>query len=777
VAAETLLDALDAALDARVRSGPGELAPVALLWPDQARQWGPIAAALRGRRLVLELGEYEPDAFRGPAYWIRSVLDGVIEAPHAGEPGATPVVYLPAYARSDIRAVEEADERLKPLAELQYRGTIFAQQNGRDWTVAAFLQSKLGGLGVEVADDGATREAILRARAELAAQLVADLRRRAPLRASFFDSLLAPDLDRDVLAWLNDPAAFQAALSAEQWEAFRSRFSDRFGIGLEGGELALAGQLGRRAGAWDEVWERYTEAPGRYPMLEQRLRDAAPKRVGQSVGLFDGPLGAWPQDNDAAEARLRRAYLELASLDAAAAADRIAALEREHAERRDWVWASLGEAPLAAASAHLATLAAVTRKLPPAGSVPDLVDAYAEDGWRADEAVMRALAAVTTKADRDAVAGAIRAVYVPWLDGAVRRFQDAVGPLASDYRVEALTDWPAGTCVVFVDGLRFDVGRRVEAALAAKGYAVTLRPRLTALPTITATAKPAASPVVAYLGPGSGLAPAPRDGGADLGIAGLRALLTRNGYQVLADGESGDPTGRAWTEHGDIDELGHKQEAKLPALLDDEVRSVRERIADLLDAGWRQVAVVTDHGWLYLPDGLPKVELPLYLTKDERMRKGRTARLADGAVAPAGTVPWYWDPDVRMAVAPGISAFVAGAVYEHGGVSQQECVTPLITVSAAAAPRGPVALEIRWRGLRADIVVTGAPPGAAVDLRSKAGAPETSLLAAPVAVDAEGTARALVADDDALARSVFLVLLDADGHVIAQETVLVGGEG
>ena len=33
---------------------------------------------------------------------------------------------------------------------------------------------------------------------------------------------------------------------------------------------------------------------------------------------------------------------------------------------------------------------------------------------------------------------------------------------------------------------------------------------------------------------------------------------------------------------------------------------------------------MTDHGWLYVPGGLPEVELPYYLTKDERMKKGRT---------------------------------------------------------------------------------------------------------------------------------------------------------
>lgn len=776
IGAATFLDALLAALDARVRNGAAELPPVALLWPDEACQWQPIVSQVRARRLVLELGDYDPENLRGPAYWIRGVLDGAIAAP-VSNLELVPIVYLPGYARSDIRAVEEADAKLKPIAELQYRGTIFAQVNGRDWTIAAFLRSKLGGLGIEIPDDQATKDAMLRARVELAAQLVDDLRRRAPLRASFFDSLLTPDLDRDVLSWLNDPGAFRASLDPAKWDAFRARFADRFGIGLDEGEIAVAGQLGRRSGAWGGVWQRYAEAPDRYPTVEQRLRDAAPKRVRDSVGMFDGPLGAWPQDNEEAEARLRRAYAEIAALDASAAAERVAALEREHGERRSWIWAGLGEAPLAAASAHLAVMATNTRLLLPPGSVSELVDGYVAGAWLADDAVLRALAATTAKPDRDAVSGVVRAMYEPWLDAGARRFQEAVGPTASDYVVELLADWPEGTCLIFVDGLRFDVGKRVEAALSSKGHAATIRARLAALPTITSTAKPAVSPIVEHLGPGGGLAPVPKAGGADLAIAGLRALLTANGYQVLQDGDCGDPHGRAWTEHGDVDELGHKQQAKLPVLLDGEVGSLCERIVGLLDAGWRQVVVVTDHGWLYLPGGLPKVELPYYLTKDEKMRKGRTGRLADGAVAPGGTVPWFWDPAVRMAVAPGIAAFVAGEVYEHGGVSLQECVTPVITVRSAPAPRGPVALSISWRGLRADVAAAGAPDGSRIDLRHKAGDPATSLVAGPVPVLADGAARILVEDADAIETSAFLVLLDADERVIAQDTVIIGGEG
>jgi len=130
-----------------------------------------------------------------------------------------------------------------------------------------------------------------------------------------------------------------------------------------------------------------------------------------------------------------------------------------------------------------------------------------------------------------------------------------------------------------------------------------------------------------------------------------------------------------------------------------------------------------------------------------------------------------------MAVAPGIATFVAGAVYEHGGISPQECVTPVITVRAAAAPRSPVVITIAWRGLRADVAAAGAPSGASVDLRRKAGDPTTSLIAGPVILTSDATARILVVLEDAIGAAAFLVVVAEGGGVIAQETVTVGGEG
>jgi len=376
--------------------------------------------------------------------------------------------------------------------------------------------------------------------------------------------------------------------------------------------------------------------------------------------------------------------------------------------------------------------------------------------------------------DVDAVTSAARSIYKDWLEESARRWQAALTADPGSYRVEPV-DWPAGTCVLFTDGLRLDVAKRLEKSLLVRSLEVDLRVRLTALPSVTPTAKPAVSPIAQALGPGQAFAPAPLAGGADVGAESLRRQLTTAGYQVLEQDQTGDPAGKAWTELADIDKLGHEHTAKLPTLLDGEVRSLAERIATLLKAGWQRVAVVTDHGWLYLPGGLPKADLPQHLTKNEQMRKGRAARLATGATVDVLTVAWYWDSSVRVALAPGISSFVAGATYEHGGATPQECVTPVLVVVAGRQAK-PLEIEVQWRGLRVDVTVVNAAHGTTVDLRKKTGDPASSIIGGQQLVGMDGKVSVLVSDDSLEGTSVFLAVLDSAGSALAQRAVTVGGD-
>src|SRR5438105_4464982 len=67
-----------------------------------------------------------------------------------------------------------------------------------------------------------------------------------------------------------------------------------------------------------------------------------------------------------------------------------------------------------------------------------------------------------------------------------------------------------------------------------------------------------------------------------------------------------------------------------------ELRTLERRVAALIEHGWKQLVVVTDHGWLLLPGGLPKADLPEHLTE---VRKGRCARLKEGSKTDQQVVP------------------------------------------------------------------------------------------------------------------------------------------
>jgi hypothetical protein len=779
VSDRTFLDALVDALDtARRATGGGGFSPAAaLLWPDESRDWEPLVELVARRLPVLTLGAWDVTRRSGPAYWLRCVIDRAIAA--EGLDDAAPLIYLPGYGKAQLRAIEEAPAEIQPIAELQYRGAVFSQVNGKDWTIPAFLQAgSYGGLGIEVAADNATRAAIRQAREQLASVRVERLKAGAPLGAGFFNELLAPDLPRLILEWLDDPVVFKAARPDAEWSAFREQFRQLYRLDLvDDGPVKVAEYLGTRPDdAWERVWRRFAEAPSLYGHVPDRLRAARPAPPKRGEGLFDR-LDSWPQVNDEAEVNLRSALVALGQMTAPQARARIAELEQLHRDRRSWVWSHLGRSQLADALAQLAKLGLATARVPIRATVAAIVADYASAGWQADDAAMRALAAVSTAEDLAAVEVAVRSVYGPWLEDAASAFQKAA---RSGYEAAQAPDWPAGTCVIFSDGLRYDVGKRLEAALLERGLAVELRSRLTAVPSVTGTAKPFASAARPALGPGPDFDPAVTDGGTRVTTDVLRRQLVAVGYQVLGPAEPGDVSGRAWTELGNIDSLGHDQTPKLPRLIDGEIAALAERIGGLLARGWRQVAVVTDHGWLYLPGGLPKVDLPQHLTVGGANRKARCGRLEQGATTTLQTVPWTWDPTVSIAVPPGSSAFEAGQVYEHGGLSPQECVTPLLVVrvqeGVPAAAGAEVSISVRWRGLRGVVSVFGAPSGASLDLRRKAGDPASSVVQAIAALAPDGSARLLVEDEDLIGTTVFAVVLDAAGTVVGQAVIEVGAD-
>jgi hypothetical protein len=171
---------------------------------------------------------------------------------------------------------------------------------------------------------------------------------------------------------------------------------------------------------------------------------------------------------------------------------------------------------------------------------------------------------------------------------------------------------------------------------------------------------------------------------------------------------------------------------------------------------------------------MEKAELP---TATAEVKRGRCARLKSGAVVEAPTVPWYWDQDVRIALAPGVTCFEAGKEYEHGGVSPQECIVLRLTITAGAASAATGGLEIarvKWLGLLCRIELSGVGQGVVADLRALPADPNTSIAEKAKETTSTGKVSLVVPDEEHQGERAHLVLIGPGGQILAQREVMVG---
>jgi hypothetical protein len=750
--------------------------PAVVLWPDRERLWVPVISAFRLRLpQLLTLGAYDSSARTGPAVWLRCMIARSL--PEAEWPStAIPIIYLPGVSRQDLRAVAECPPSLMPLAELQFRGAFWSQGNHRDWTVLAFLQSSEGGLGLDVARDAATLEAIKTSLSKLLETDVQELTGHR-LEASDFHALLAPDPIRELLAWVNDSKGTKARMSDAEWEAFCHSCKEQFGLHpAKDGALRAAELMGLRQGNWARVWERFREAPRRYPSLPVWLRKAKP--TDDDLFLKDGDE-TWPQSNETHEAALRKSLKGCDRKSPKVVYETVKQLEALHGRRRAWVWADLDEAPLAVALKALVVLADACTKPVAGGSMADLAASYTQDGWQADAAAIEALQRVEKQEDVEAIRSVVRALYMPWMESMAVAFQKLVKADPSAIRSPAtrsISEVPSGTVVLFADGLRFDLAQQLQRVLTERGFQADQVWRWTALPTVTPTAKPAASPIAELFTGDHACAdfkPRMKEGGKDLTSERFKQLLAEHGCQVLADQKPMQVDGVGWIEYGSIDSTGHKDGWKLAKRLPEELSGLAETIVGLLDAGWRKVRVVTDHGWLLMPGGLPKIDLPKFLAET---RWGRCAMVKEGAQTDLPSVPWHWDSTVHIAVPPGVGAFKVGLEYAHGGLSLQECLVPELTISSLGSSVPEVSiLSLKWVGLRCRVQASPGATGLQADIRESIADKTTSLIAKPKEIEPDGQASLLISDDRKSGAKATVVLVDVNENVVAKLETVIGG--
>ncbi len=744
--------------------------PRVVLWPDGDQLWSTVVPLLQDAMpelLVLDPAGSGPR--RGPATLVRYLL----AQPMGGD---TPIVYLPGVSRQSFRGAAGFPDSARHLFALQYLGQFWEQRSGKDWTPFAFLSSMEGGLSLEVARDEASKAA-------LAAQLENTL--RAPLaqltgkrlEATDFFALATADPIRSLLLWMSSPESAKAGWSVAEWNSFCGIAKQEFGLDpARDGVLTAAERLAEGpSAAWNRAWDRYRESPRSYAGVRERLAQVVP------TGLFAAHDERLPRVNEAREGELRLGLLGLGSLPEVAARSRLTELCHAHAPRMKWVWSALGGTPLAEAAFYLG----VMTKQMAAGFAGDDWDSVAAnftaDGWRVDGAAWRAFASARMGEDAKAVTVALRAVYLPWLEMQAERLQGFTTSYPNTTPLDAWTLAPeAGSVILFVDGLRFDLGQELQRLLKSDGLDVTLEHRWSALPTVTATAKPAWVPLAGHLNGNdvtAGFEPSLSETGKPLKTAEFRRMLDTIGWTWTDPREFGDPSQSAWTETGSFDHYGHDIGARLAWRIEEELDATVIRVRELLRQGWKKVVIVTDHGWLLLPGGLPKVDLPKHLTVS---RWGRCAVPEPGAQHGFPQTSWFWGGEHPIVLSPGISVFQGGMEYAHGGLSLQEALTPVLTVMSNGSSGPPsVSIEsVKWVGLRLVVKLAGDMTGVVVDVRTKAADSTSSVLVEPgqtKAPDETGTISLPVEGDNRLGEAALVVVLKA-GAVVAKRPVTIGGD-
>lgn len=755
-----------------------QVAPACILWPDHDRVWeGAVPTLQEQLPELFVFGAWDQEKKTGPAIWLKCVISRLMEG--ASYPsGSVPIVYLPGVSRGDLRAIDSCKVELKPIAELQYRGTIWSHPNGRDWTPQAFLKVYCG---IDVAGDNATKESLPRAISALLEEEVTSLQGKR-LDAAFFNKLIVGDPVKNLLAWIDNCEGFRARQCDGSWQAFVETCKSEYAFDPDTQSvLDAASILALHESRWLPVWERYCDAPERYPNIPVHIRKC---EMPSKHDLFSGDesFEGWPQWNSYREKELLESLKQLAGKPTETARAGIIALENAHAVRRSLVWARLGEAPMAIVLEHLTRLANTTSSSMAVGGFSDIQDRYARSGWLADDAMLRVLACKCRHDEKAVIEALARTIYLPWCDEAARHLQQLSEkdgyPFTSNSKY-ASDPVAQGECTLFVDGLRFDVGRRLAGLLEIQGLLVSEAPVWSALPSVTATAKPAVSPVREHFKGADSSAdfePSLRTGSrSQKGSQALGKLLADKGWLVLDKTTNGTGEGHAWCETGDIDKQGHDNGIKLASLLDDSLAGVVERVEQLLGAGWKTIRIVTDHGWLLMPGGLPKIELPADLTAS---KWGRCASLKEGAHSREHLYPWFWNSTVHFALADGASCYHANSEYAHGGLSIQECLTDQLTVTAAVSVGSLFAVKITdvsWVNQRCNVSIEGMADGVVVDLRMRSGDPESSLLDGEAKQVENGKASFVIEDDSNNGKSAAVVLLDGKGNVVAQAKTQVAG--
>jgi hypothetical protein len=745
--------------------------PEVILWPDPESQWATIIPDLQKTYPALLIyGSYDPSKNQGPAIWIKCMVAQML--PEAKwDNTETPIIYLPGVAKNDLKNIQNAGLDFQPLIEYQYTGTVFTQENGREWTISAIIQNTSNGLGLKLTQDVATKDALKKVLPFIFedAEVLFD---RPIIDSTFLNNQLFPDIISNILKWMCKGDTAIANMDPGSKEVFISLCKSQYDFAPDHKNIkAIAEKLGSQRNSWKHVWQHYINAPHRYPEIEELLRLAKPADLG--TGMFAFPEESWPQVNDAKEDELRESLQKVSKLLKKEILVKLRALAGEHEVRKNWVWAELGYAPLINSLHHLLKMTEQALAPYPSSSIDELTDYYIKKGYLIDQAMRKSLAAVKTEKDKLVIKSLIIAIYKPWLEAITQKFQTLVEENASIFTSQK-ANVESESYVLFVDAFRYELAEEFTNTLKDSGFNVELTTSWSAIPSVTPTAKPNVSPIAPAVSTNSLINEfRPQlQSGRDLQTPAFRDFLSANNYNFIPNSSAIVPGKNYWQEIGDIDTKGHQEQSDVVKRIGELFEKVIEVIEAAFQKGIKRIKIVTDHGWLLLPGGLPKAQLNSGLTET---RWGRCALIKQGANTKLLHLPWRWNPGIFIAYAPGISFFKANEEYAHGGVSIHECLVPVLIIENknSMVISGEIK-AVKWVNLKCTIITSDVPDGYAIDIRTKYNDPTTSVVLSRNKTIKNNTVFLMV-NDSAEYQSATIVLSDEKERIIDKKPTTVGG--
>ena len=745
--------------------------PEVILWPDPEKMWDQIIPVLREELpQIITYGSYIPENKQGPSIWIKCMVARSL--PEADwDKDATPIIYLPGVSKNDLRNVEHANLEFQPIIEYQYTGSMFVQENGKEWTILAFIENNISGLGLRVAKDSTTKDALRKALPRIFRdpEILQD---KTVIDADFLNNQLFPHIYHNILKWMCKGDSFLEAMDSGKKEIFFNICKTQYGFVPDHKNiLSIAEKLGSQRNLWKYVWQMYATAPGKYPEIEDLLRSAKPEDLGE--GVFELPDESWPQVNEKKENELRDSLIETAKLSPDKAVRNLHALEYKHSKRNQWVWYELDQSPMCKALPSLCKMSEITTEYIPSLNLEDLTSYYTSKGYEADQSMRKALASVKNEKDKNIIKELINLLYRPWLESITKKFQELIEKDPSIFTdQEAIEE--SESFLLFVDAFRYELAVDFIQRLSQYPYKIELSPEWSAIPTVTPTAKPNVSPIAKSVSIKSDFIDfRPQlTNGKDLQQAAFKDSLKSHDFELIKTANDIIPGNKYWMEIGDIDTKGHEEQSGLVKRVEELFDFVIDTIDSVFEKGVKRIKIVTDHGWLLLPGGLPKTKLYEGLTET---RWGRCALIKEGAKSDLLHLPWRWNPAIFIAYAPGISFFKANQEYAHGGISIQECLVPVILIERES-DKGiiPKIKSVKWVNLKCAIEVENTGQGFFVDIRTKFSDESTSIVLSRNKEIVENKGSVMVSDEFEC-QAATVVLLDSTGKILDKQATTVGG--